>query len=101
MSGSFQTDGRIAELLAERAVEGLDQESQGVLAQLLSQEGLEDDDGFDRVAAALALNQLRPEPLPEPVRERIEQAESQIVERNRDLARLCEEAGARRVTRLG
>jgi hypothetical protein len=73
VSGSFQTDGRIAELLAERAVEGLDQESQGVLAQLLSQEGLEDDDGFDRVAAALALNQLRPEPLPEPVRERIEQ----------------------------
>ena len=72
MSASFQGEGRIADLLAERAVGGLDRESRAVLAQLLRQEGLEDDDTFDRAAAALALNQLQPEPLPRHLRKRIE-----------------------------
>ena len=72
MTPSFPTEGRIADLLAERAVEGLDRDAQNVLVQLMSQEGLADDDSFDRAAASLALNQLDPEPLPGHLRERIE-----------------------------
>jgi hypothetical protein len=58
--------------LSVRAIESLDRKSEQELAQLMGHYDLEDFDAFDRAAAALSLNQLRPDALPAHVRDRIE-----------------------------
>ncbi len=72
MAAAFLDDERIAELLADRAVEGLDADEQDELDRLAGQYPDYDEEALDRVAAALALNGLRVEPMPASLRERIE-----------------------------
>jgi hypothetical protein len=72
MAARFLQDDRIAELLTDRAVYGLDPEAQGELEKLAAQHPDYDEEALDEVAAALALNGLRVEPLPPRLRERIQ-----------------------------
>jgi len=72
MAAAFLDNERIAELLADRAVEGLDADAQDELDRLAGQYPDYDEEALDRVAAALALNALRVEPMPAALRERIE-----------------------------
>jgi len=61
---------RVHDLLADRALEGLDETEAAELASL----GAEGDDSFDLAAAALDLATLRVEPMPAAVAERIRSA---------------------------
>jgi len=61
---------RVHDLLADRALEGLDETEAAELASL----GAEGDDSFDLAAAALDLATLRVEPMPAAVAERVRSA---------------------------
>ncbi|MGD9387872.1 MAG: anti-sigma factor [Gammaproteobacteria bacterium] len=72
MSAVWPNDERLHELLAMRAVEGLDPSEQQELAELEARYPGLDTDALDRVAASLALCGLPAEPLPASVRARLE-----------------------------
>jgi hypothetical protein len=72
MSAAFLDDDRIAELLTDRTIEGLDPEAQNELKRLAGQYPDYDEEALDRVAAALSLTTLRVEAMPPRLRERIE-----------------------------
>jgi hypothetical protein len=74
MAARFLQDDRLAELLTDRAVEGLDPGAQRELERLAAQYPDYDEEALDEVAAALALNGLRVEPLPPHLRARVESA---------------------------
>ena len=72
MSAAFLDNDRIAELLTDRTIEGLDPEAQNELKRLAGQYPDYDEEALDRVAAALSLTTLRVEAMPPRLRERIE-----------------------------
>lgn len=72
MSAALPDDERLHELLALRAIEGLDEQEQEELARFTTRHPEFDPDELDRVAAALALTGLRVEPMPRDLRARVE-----------------------------
>ena len=72
MSAVWPNDERLHELLATRAVEGLDDAEQRELAEFEARYPGLDDEALDRAAAAVALAGLRVEPLPAALRNRLE-----------------------------
>ena len=72
MSAVLPDDERLQELLALRAVEGLDAPELQELQQLSARYPHADTEALDRVAAALALVSLKPEPMPAALRARVE-----------------------------
>ena len=72
MSAALPAGERLEELLALRAIEGLDEAEQEELTQFTTSHPGFDPDEIDRVAAALALSGLRIEPMPAEVRARVE-----------------------------
>ena len=72
MTPQFLQNERIAELLVERAIDGLDTESETELSSLSRQYPDYDDDAIDRVASAIALSNLDTEVVPDRLRERLE-----------------------------
>ncbi len=82
MAARFPEDDRLSDLLATRAIEGLDDAEQTELNQLAANRHDFDPDDFDRVAASLALSGLRVEPMPASLRARIEaDAEAWLAQR--------------------
>jgi hypothetical protein len=72
MSAVQPDDERLEELLALRAVEGLDEHEHLELRQLSARYPQADTEALDRIAAALALVGLKPEPMPAALRSRVE-----------------------------
>lgn len=72
MSAVWPNDERLHDLLATRAVEGLDAEEQRELAEFETRYPGLDAEALDRAAAAVALAGLRVEPLPASLRGRLE-----------------------------
>jgi len=72
MTPQFLQNERIAELLVERAIDGLDTESETELSRLSRQYPDYDDDAIDRVASAIAVSNLDTEVVPDRLRERLE-----------------------------
>jgi hypothetical protein len=71
MAARIPDDDRFFDLLATRAVEGLDPAEQEELAHLAELHPDVDPESFDRVAASIALAALRIEPMPEALRDRL------------------------------
>ncbi len=72
MTPQFLQNERIAQLLVDRAVDGLDTESERELKRLTRQYPDYEDDAIDRVAAAVSISNLTTEKVPEGLRERLE-----------------------------
>jgi hypothetical protein len=72
MAARLPEDGRLCDLLATRAIEGLSPAEQDELNDLTANYPDLDPDEFDRVAASLAVSGLRLEPMPAALRARIE-----------------------------
>jgi hypothetical protein len=72
MAARLPEDERLVDLLATRAIEGLSGPEQDELNDYTARYPDTDMDQFDRVAASLALSGLRIEPMPAPLRARIE-----------------------------
>jgi hypothetical protein len=72
MGALFPQDERWCDVLATRAIEGLDGPEQEELDKLSKRYPEFDPDELDRAAAALALAGLRIEPMPEPLRRQVE-----------------------------
>jgi hypothetical protein len=71
MPARFTDDRRLCELMAKRAVEGRDAREQGELEARARRYPDFDDQAFERVAASLALDRLRSEPMPAALRARV------------------------------
>jgi len=71
MTADFLADRRVVELLVVRAIDGLTPEAVGELSRLARQYDDYDDDTIDRVAAAISISGLVPEPLPESLSRRL------------------------------
>jgi hypothetical protein len=72
MTPQFLRNERIAQLLVDRAIDGLDTESERELKRLSTQYSDYEDDAIDRVAAAVSISNLTTEEVPEGLRERLE-----------------------------
>jgi hypothetical protein len=72
MTPQFLQNERIAQLLVDRAIDGLDTESERDLKRLSRQYPDYEDDAIDRVAAAVSISHLTSEEVPEGLRERLE-----------------------------
>ncbi len=72
MAAAFLENERIAELLTEKAIEGLGPEARAELDRLAGQYPDYDEEALDEVAASLALVGLKVEPMPAELRARIE-----------------------------
>lgn len=72
MAARFPDDDRLSDLLATRAIEGLNDAEQSELNDLAAHHVDFDPEDFDRVAASLALSGLRVEPMPAKLRARVE-----------------------------
>jgi len=80
VSAAFLRDERIADLLTQRATEGLTASERLELERLLERHERADGDTIDRVAASLLLaSTLEPEPLPAPLRARLNAAAEAFV----------------------
>jgi hypothetical protein len=72
VTAAFLDNDRVADLLVTRAIEGLDDGEEQELERLAEELGNFDPEAVDRVAAALALNQLEPAEMPMALRQRVE-----------------------------
>jgi len=100
MSAVLPDDERLQELLALHAVEGLDEQGQQELHQLKARYPHADTDALDRVAAALTLVSLKPEPMPAALRARVEVDASAWLGQQRPASDRAPAGSAQRVVEL-
>jgi hypothetical protein len=74
MSPAFLEDERIVDLLVEGAIDGWSPVSSEELVRLSREHGDFDADVIDRIAAAVAISGLRPEPVPPRLQRRLAEA---------------------------